>query len=611
MGSSRHPVALADYLPAFAEPASPFLTYHGFGPDKQPWRREFTRGEFWALALKGAHVLRSHGLGRGDCFANWFGGNRAEDLAFRLAATMVGAVPVTVNWQADTQERIAYKIELTECRLALTGAGAPAESVDALADEFPGLTFFSIEDLDAEPELPAEEFCADLNQEATRIIIFTSGTTGRPKGVCLPYRSYATNRATFESFLCIGPEDAFAPVVVNPMHHTNSTAFTDWALRRPGTRLHLIERYSTQYWAVIADVAREGCDRIVAPAVSRHFDYLENLRQEDRLPVGLDELRDAVGRVDFLLGSAPVGPTTIGRLRDYAGRVPLVRFGSTETCLQVMGTPYEMPEDQRLRAFERGWAHTCDGEPQSGYYIGRPHPPHTEVRVVRSANRGEEDYFVDCAEGEAGRLITRGDNVMQGYVKDPEGTRRVLHDDGWYSGLGDVCFWLTSDNDGVRDYYWMSRESALLVRGGANYAYAQINAELAAFVADRYDLPADSFDVAVVGLLVESEHEDECCVTIELASPRAQAKREEIEQTFLTEAAGAVSKGARPDRLRFGAIPRNFKGAILVRDLKSQYLVATEGSGAIAAPPSCRLNRPPGSSRLSRSSPSQQELAED
>ena len=131
MGDGGGPGLLEDYAPAFADPDSPFLTYHGFGGDGRRYRRALTRGEFWALARKGAHVLRSHGLGSGDCFAHWFSANRVDDLAFRLAATMVGAAPVTVNWQADTQERIAYKVGLTECRLVLLDRGVPEESTAA------------------------------------------------------------------------------------------------------------------------------------------------------------------------------------------------------------------------------------------------------------------------------------------------------------------------------------------------------------------------------------------------------------------------------------------------------------------------------------------------
>jgi len=351
-------------------------------------------------------------------------------------------------------------------------------------------------------------------------------------------------------------------------------AITDWALRRPGTRLHLIERYSTQYWAILVEIARQPFARIVAPAVSRHFDFLASLEQDDRLPVALCDLKEAMSRIEFLLGSAPVGPTTVRRVQKYAGRLPAVRFGSTETCLQVMGTPFDMAEEQKLAAFGRGWEHSWQGERQSGYYIGRAHPPHTDVRIVRSIDRDEQDYFVDCAEGEPGYLITRGGNLMSGYVKDEESTKEVLHDAGWYTGLRDICFSLANEATGQPDYYWLSRDSAMLIRGGANYAYAQVNGELRLFVSQRYGLPLDAFDVAVVGLRIASEHEDDCCVTMELTSREARGKQAEMQRTFVAEARGSVSKGARPDRIRLAEIPRNFKGAIVVHELKAQWLAA-------------------------------------
>ncbi|HUV38733.1 MAG TPA: class I adenylate-forming enzyme family protein [Planctomycetota bacterium] len=567
---TRCSTALADYLDAFDDADAPFLTYFSFAPDKSVRREDFTRGEFRSLALRAASVLRGAGLGCGDCFAHFFSGNRPADLAFRLAATMTGAVPVTVNWQADTPERVVYKIELTASRLVVTDAGTPVDALDALRRQFPALVFCDVDRLAGEPELPEKDFCADaaLDHDASRIIIFTSGTTGRPRGVRLTYRNYVTNRATFESFLCVAPGDRFAPLVVNPLHHTNSTAITDWALRRPGTRLHLVERYATRYWAIVAEVARGGFDRVVAPSVSRHFDYLESLRAENRLPVPLDDLKDAMRRVDFLIGSAPVGPTTVRRLVEYAGRIPLVRFGSTETCLQVMGTSPALSEETRLAAFRRGWAHTRRGEPQGGYYVGRPHPPFTECRIVRAVVRGRDGYLVDCDEGEPGYLITRGDNVMSGYVKDPEATREVMHEGGWYSGLRDVCFRLVSEADGADDFYWMSRDSAMLIRGGVNYSYDQVNADLRGFVAGRYGLAEDAFDVAVVGLRLTSEHDDDCCVTVELKTPEAEKLKGEIERTFLVDAADAVPKGSRPGFVRFAPIPRNFKGAILVPELK-------------------------------------------
>ena len=72
----------------------------------------------------------------------------------------------------------------------------------------------------------------------------------------------------------------------------------------------------------------------------------------------------------------------------------------------------------------------------------------------------------------------------------------------------------------------------------------------------------------MAGLRINSEHEDECCVTIELISDLARSLQTDIESSFLNDARQLASKGARPDHLRFDRIPKNFKGAILVPELK-------------------------------------------
>jgi hypothetical protein len=117
----------------------------------------------------------------------------------------------------------------------------------------------------------------------------------------------------------------------------------------------------------------------------------------------------------------------------------------------------------------------------------------------------------------------------------------------------------------------MSRDAGLLIRGGANYACEQIADELQNFVADHYGLSKTAFDLAVVGIKVNSEHEDACCVTIEPRDEAARVLRKTMEETFIDEARKRVSKGARPDHLRFAEIPRNFKGALLVPELKQDF----------------------------------------
>jgi acyl-CoA synthetase (AMP-forming)/AMP-acid ligase II len=232
-----------------------------------------------------------------------------------------------------------------------------------------------------------------------------------------------------------------------------------------------------------------------------------------------------------------------------------------------------LDEASRLACFQRGWNHTWRDEPTCGYYIGRPTPPLTECRIVSSITRGELGFLVDRQDGEPGYLITRGRNVMSGYVGDSEATIAVLPE-GWYTGLRDVAFRLRNIEDGEWDYYWMSRDSALLIRGGANYAYDQINGELAEFLANCYELDTVNFDIAVVGLRLDSEHEDTCCVTLEMKESVPQTVQDAIAATFVDKARGNVSKSAKPDRLLLAPVLRNFKGAILVGELKKQFLDA-------------------------------------
>lgn len=569
----------ADYIEEGASSSSSdwFVEYLSVGEDKELLSRRLSRAEFVNLAERGASILVDNGLVRGDRYVHYFTENRLEDLVLRLSSVLSGTVPVTVNWQADDAERIAYKADVTQSKLAMVDAGSDRAALGS-----------RIKIIDAAQALasssPTQRSVVDwevTKPEDDRIIIFTSGTTGKPKGVRLSYGAYSANRATFEDFLQVGDDSLLECVVTNPFHHTNSTAITDWCLRRwkQNSKIRLLQRYTTAYWKVVAAagldltfgedlVVQKATDdersrrrrrTVVCPLVSRHVDFLDDLCSKSKLPVPLDVFREAASRVALLLGSAPVGPTTVERLEKWCGRLPVVRFGSTETCLQVAGTPLSMSEDERLEAFKRGWAHRFKDEAKPGYYIGTDHRPWTSVRVVKSVDSASEKYLVDCEEGEPGFFITRGANLMTAYVGNNNSS--PFSDDGWYLKLGDVGFALD------KNLYWQSRDSAMLIRGGANYAYEQINAELKQFVKNQYDI--DDVELAVVGIKLNSEHEDSCCLTIEL--PPGHPKRDVIQQTFLVEAKTKVSKGAKVDKLRFAPLPKNFKGIVLVRDLVAQW----------------------------------------
>ena len=237
----------------------------------------------------------------------------------------------------------------------------------------------------------------------------------------------------------------------------------------------------------------------------------------------------------------------------------------------------------------------------NSYFIGRPHHPFNDAKIVKSKEMGDPDFMVECAEGEPGDLVVRGGNVMgNGYVESAVAgnigiTRKVIvGEERWYTNLGDRAFFRINDVDGEKDIYWQSRDSALLIKGGSNYAYEQINAELREYLLAHptLSLNEEDFTLAVVGLKIDSEHEDTCIATIELhhaveeeageeAKAAHAARRETISDALITGiktyrrdhaemSAVEVSKASKPDHVVFATVHKNFKGAILTKALKKQ-----------------------------------------
>ncbi len=336
------------------------------------------------------------------------------------------------------------------------------------------------------------------------------------------------------------------------------------------SRIYLIGRYSTAYWEILTEVANKRRELLVTALVSRHIDFLESLSRKGELPVNEDKLKDALRQTNILIGSAPVGPTTIKRILNFSGQLPLVRFGSTETCLQVMATPRMLSQAELIEILRAGWSHRYRGERVTGYYIGREHFPFTRVKLVKAINPDNKEYFRPCKIGEPGYLVTQGPNIMNGYVGDVEATKAVFRE-GWYTGLGDIAFALKNNRDRQLDYYWVSRDSELLIRGGANYSYDQIAAELSKVLTEYFQLKPEQFKLAVVGLRLESEHEDSCCVTIEL-SPIVAEIKSKLKASFIEQSSRGVPKWAKPDCIRFARIPLTFKGAVLYPKLKQDFL---------------------------------------
>jgi hypothetical protein len=178
----RFSAALSAYAPAFTGSGDElFMTYWSINPDKSLSRTEYTRKEFMLLAQKAANVMTLRGLSKGDMVCHYFTNNTPADLAFRLAAAMVGTIPVTINWQADPIDRILYKIELTNSKMVIIDEGVSEDHLSAIKTANPGIVLFSVADLVTSEPLPIEKFSGDVPLLHPHMVIFTSGTTGNPK----------------------------------------------------------------------------------------------------------------------------------------------------------------------------------------------------------------------------------------------------------------------------------------------------------------------------------------------------------------------------------------------------------------------------------------------
>ncbi|ESS30201.1 AMP-binding enzyme [Toxoplasma gondii VEG] len=618
---------------------------------------------------------------RGVCIAHYMTKNRVEEVILRLAAKASGYIPVTINWDADGIDRILYKIESTHCQAVIVDEEVPVACLNRLAEAAQGrfkvlsakaLCFQShdnlpvpekqscenarsMQDCDLRTLSGGKSECTPSKEERednVSLVVFTSGTTGRPKGAILTNKNMETSCLALRQLLDLRDDTPLTLVIVNPLHHVNSSVMLELALRSRRAKVHLVSRYTTSFWRLLADVAEEEAAasgrpersavpkrdfRLLTPLVSRHIDFLRELVDTNRLTgVSVHRLAHALRpkEVVLLLGSAPVGLTTVQTFLRLLGKLPAIRFGSTETCLQVMGTPFSLTDDEMMRALERGWNHIFQGRPQKGFYIGRPHPPLTEVEIVKSTDPSNAHYMVRCEAGEPGLLICRGKNCMRGYTASAETSRDLFSSDGWYLGLGDVCFFLRPlENDGQvdgdeeqeerredekenrdereeketgekeeketgekekesrldagrarhLDYYWVTRSADVVIKGGANYSCAQISDDIKNCLLRLYEgkLAKTQISVATISMKIQSEHEDSCCVTVELTrrpglgeeqDKQQETEREadawhalisDINDNFLSRVrkdSSLLPKASVPDYIRIGKIPTNFKG---------------------------------------------------
>lgn len=502
--------------------------------DEDEGRRSLTFAELRDEVARVGRGLLDLGVEPGESVAIW-APNCLEWVLAALATTSIGGVVVPLNTRFKGSEA-AYILRTAKVRTLCTvegflGFDYPAmlvgEDVGALAHVVAlrgrphhvpdGVTVHSLTELTTHGESELTEAYevrrASVRPDATADLIFTSGTTGHPKGVATSHAQTLRTFGTWATIVGLTHGDRY--LIVNPFFHTFGY--------KSGLLASLMAG-ATMYPEPVFDLA----------VVERHL-RSEAITVLPGPPTLFQSLLDGPDPTEAMAslrlvvtGAAVVPVELVVALRDEIGvDTVLTAYGLTESCGTV--SMCRRGDDPETIATTSGRA-----------------IPDVEVRCVDAAGN-------DVAPGEAGEVIVRGYNVMQGYVDNPDATAETIDADGFLH-TGDVAVMDAAGNLTITD-----RLKDMFVVGGFNAYPAEIEATL------RQHPEVGS--VAVVGVEDQRMGEVGCAYVVAAGEPSDEAAHE-----LLAWAKGQMANYKAPRYLVWvEALPLNASGKVLKRELREWF----------------------------------------
>jgi acyl-CoA synthetase (AMP-forming)/AMP-acid ligase II len=371
---------------------------------------------------RAAGVLLGRGVEPGDRVAIW-APNSPEWAVGSLAIHSIGAVLVPLNTRFKGDEA-RYALDKAGVKLLLTVRDFLGIDYVELLGPVEGLDVIDVAALDAKPQpLPAVK-PDDLSE-----IMFTSGTTGAPKGAMLTHG--ATTRVFTTWVDTVGLQRGDRYLIVNPFFHTFGLKAGILACLLAGATM--LPMATLDLPAAMATIEHERVTTLPgAPTLYQTLLDDPDLHRHD-----LSSLRLAV------TGAAVVPVELIGRMRE-------------ELTFTTILTAYGLTESTGVVTM----CHRDDAIETVATTSGRAIPG-VELRVV-------DDGGTPRAPGEPGEVVVRGYNVMAGYYGDPEATAAAIDPDGWLH-TGDVGILDERGNLRITD-----RTKDMFIVGGFNAYPAEI-----------------------------------------------------------------------------------------------------------------------------------------
>ena len=461
----------------------------------------------FAETIRGyARALRAvHGVGRGDRVA-FLGFNSPAMLALFFACARLGAMFSPLNWRLVAPE-LAYILGDSAPRLLVAGAEHAELAREAAAGCPAGA-------------VPAEEIARDaetasgvdrndgVTRETPCLLVYTSGTTGHPKGAVLAQEAIQVNALNCIHYA--GLTDADRVLTVLPMFHVGGlNILTSPAFYAGGTVI-LHRRFDGR--ATLRAIEQDRPTQLVlVPATIQAVIDLPGWPEAD-----LSSLR-------LLTTGSSIVPLHLIEAVHARGIPVCQTYGLTETAPVAI---YQKPGD-------------CALKPGSTGKCGL----HCEITIA-------DDDGNPLPDGASGEILVRGRNVLLEYWNDEDETRRALQG-GWFH-TGDVGW---RDEDG--DVFVNDRKKDIVISGGENIYPAEIEQ-----LVHRMD---DIEDVAVVGR--KDRRWGEVPVAVVVPAPGAAIEP----AAFLARFDGRLARFKHPkDVLIVDALPKNAMGKTLKHELRER-----------------------------------------
>ncbi|MDB5550315.1 MAG: acyl-CoA synthetase [Rhizobium sp.] len=465
--------------------------------------RRWTYAELNDAVGRAAFVLSEiHQIARGQRVAA-IARNSVDFIIVQQAAMRLGVIFVPINWRLSTieQEQI-----LLDCKPSLVLTDAVSSQASTRGAQSLAMADFvtAVSNAKQKTTWPA------ISADAAAILLYTSGTSGRPKGVMLSARNTFATAVNFGVLGEVSQKSVF--LCDTPMFHVIGLVTSIQAPFLQGATVLISEGFDPVATNDrLADAAFAVTHYFCVPQMADALRKTENFRPE----------RWASLKALFT-GGAPNPPANI---RWWLDRDVLMvdGYGMSEA-----GTLLGMPLDRAIIAEKAG-------------SVGQP-PPDMSLRIV--AENG-----VDAEVGEIGEIFVCGPNVTAGYWARPEENARAFTDDGWLK-TGDLA---RADADGYVTV--VDRRKDLFISGGENVYPAEVEAALMTH--------PDVREAAVVGIPDERWGEVGCAYVV--LRDRAAAPGVDLG----AHCSALIARFKVPKEfVLIDVLPRNGAGKILKRELR-------------------------------------------